>query len=183
MKNKSLCWIINSGLFLHVRTCNSISPTDTENHTFTDFYTFTHSIFAPCFYCGSSVTWTSYTQEMPGVGSSCGLLFCFKSCFSFILFVRDGNRHMNPRVRPPIFISLHESTVRKHLRWNSLNASWVQNDPSWRKLHAFTHTLVLMTSVNTLSRYRSFLADLDSPPRAANRADPPVSHKHPKHKR
>lgn len=75
------------------------------------------------------------------------------------------------------------STVRKHLRWNSLNASRVQNDPSWRKLHAFTLTLVLMTSVSTLSRYRLFLADLDSPPRAANRADPPVSHKHPKHKR
>lgn len=150
---------------------------DTENHTFTDFYTFTHSIFAPCFYCGS---WPSYTQEMPGVDSSCGLLFCFISCFSFILFVRDGNRHMS---QTSDLHSLHESTVRKHLRWNSLNASRVQNDPSWRKLHAFTLTLVLMTSVSTLSRYRLFLADLDSPPRAANRADPPVSHKHPKHKR
>lgn len=83
------------------------------------FYTFTHSIFAPCFYCGSSVmrVWRVWhdplTQETPGVGSSCGLLFCFKSCFSFILFVRDENRHMNLWVKPLIFISLHSQEAFK----------------------------------------------------------------------
>lgn len=156
------------------------------------FYTFTHSIFTPCFYCGSSVmrfwgfgvcvTWPSYTQEMPGVDSSCGLLFCFKSCFSFILFVRDGNRHMKPWVKPPIFISLHESSqeaFKVEFFKCFTGTKWPQLTETAR-VYPYP---VLMTSVSTLSRYRSFLADLDSPPRAANRADPPVSHKHPKHKR
>lgn len=178
MKNKSLCWIINSELFLHVRTCNSISPTETLK--------ITHSLtFIPLLIQYWHLVFT--VVHDPLTHKKCQVLIpavvcCFVLYHVFHLFSLSG-METDTWVKPLIFISLHESTVRKHLRWNSLNASRVQNDPSWRKLHAFTLTLVLMTSVSTLSRYRLFLADLDSPPRAANRADPPVSHKHPKHKR
>lgn len=99
MKNKSLCWIINSELFLHVRTCNSISPTETLK--------ITHSLtFIPLLIQYSHLVFT--VVHDPLTHKKCQVLIpavvcCFVLYHVFHLFSLSGmetdtDLHLAPRI-------------------------------------------------------------------------------------